>query len=53
MMVRAIGMNRPLEEMRVEQSGPALDLGMFLTTEEIRRTLGLMALSQLAGGSGR
>lgn len=48
MMVRAIGMNRPLEEMRVTQTGAAIDLGTSLTTEEVRRALGLMALSQLA-----
>ena len=48
MMVRAIGMNRPLEELRITQTGAALDLGTSLTTEELRRALGLMALSQLA-----
>ncbi|UJR79991.1 hypothetical protein [Sandaracinus amylolyticus] len=48
MMVRAIGMHRPLEEATVAVQGTQLALGTHLTTEELRRMLGLMALSQVA-----
>lgn len=48
-MVRAIGMNRPIEEARFAHAGTGLDIGASLTTDELRRALGLMALSQLAG----
>jgi hypothetical protein len=47
MMVRAVGMHRPLEAARVEASGPQLAIDARLSSEEIRRVLGLMALSQL------
>lgn len=47
-MVRAIGMNRPLEEARVARAGAEVDVGTHLTSDELRRLLGLMALSQLA-----
>lgn len=49
-MVRAIGMHRPLEEARIVRSEAALDIGATLSAEEIRRLLGLIALSQLAAG---
>jgi hypothetical protein len=49
MMVRAIGMHRPLEQARIVRQGEQLDLATSLTAEELRRALGLMALSQLQG----
>ncbi|MDQ3035441.1 MAG: hypothetical protein M3Y87_23755 [Myxococcota bacterium] len=48
MMVRAIGMNRPLEEARFALDGTRLALGTHLTPDELRRLLGMLALSQLA-----
>lgn len=48
MMVRAIGMHRPLEDATVALEGTQLALGTYLTTDELRRALGMMALSQLA-----
>jgi hypothetical protein len=50
MMVRAIGMNRPLEEARFEVQGSHLDVSTHLTTDELRRLLGLLALSQTSSG---
>lgn len=47
-MVRAIGMHRPLEEASVALDGTQLAFGTHFTTDELRRVLGLMALSQLA-----
>lgn len=47
-MVRAIGMHRPLEEASVSIDGAQVAMGTHLTSEELRRVLGLMALSQLA-----
>ena len=50
MMVRAVGMHRPLEEAVFAEEGPELDVTTTLTTEEIRRALGAMALMQLGAG---
>lgn len=51
MMVRAIGMNRPIEEARFDLRGTHLDVGTRLSVEELRRLLGVLALSQLGGGA--
>jgi hypothetical protein len=48
MMVRAMGMNRPLEEARLSREGMHLDIATHLSTEELRRLLGLLALSQVS-----
>jgi hypothetical protein len=48
LIVRMSGMNRPIEEARFEREGTRLDVGTTLTVDELRRLLGLMALSQLA-----
>lgn len=48
MMVRAMGMNRPLEEAQLAREGTRLDLRTRLTTEELRRVFGLLALSQMS-----
>lgn len=49
MMVRAIGMNRPIEEARFELRGTHVDVGTHLSVDELRRLLGVLALSQLGG----
>lgn len=50
MMVRAMGMNRPLEEARLSREGTRLDIATHLSTEELRRLLGLLAISQMSSG---
>lgn len=50
MMVRAMGMNRPLEEARLSREGTQFDVATHLSTEELRRLLGLLALSQMSSG---
>jgi hypothetical protein len=50
MLVRAAGLNRPLEEAVFTEDGANLDATTSFTTDEIRRALGAMALMQLSGG---
>ena len=47
LMVRAIGMHRPIEAARWTQAGEHLEVTTDLTQDEVRRVLGLMALSQM------
>ena len=51
MLVRAAGLNRPLEALVVTEQGTALDGHTTFTIEELRRALGAMALMQLQGGT--
>lgn len=50
MLVRAAGLNRPLEALELTETGTALDGRTTFTLEEMRRALGAMALMQLSGG---
>lgn len=50
MLVRAAGLNRPLESAVFTETGSNLDVTTTLTTDEIRRALGAMALMQLSSG---
>ncbi len=50
MLVRAAGLNRPLETAVFTETGPNLDMTTTFTPDEIRRALGAMALMQLSGG---
>jgi hypothetical protein len=50
MLVRAAGLNRPLESAVFTEAGSNLDVTTTLTTDEIRRALGAMALMQLSSG---
>jgi hypothetical protein len=50
MLVRAAGLNRPLETAVFTENGSNLDVTTTLTTDEIRRALGAMALMQLQSG---
>ncbi len=49
MMVRAIGLHRPIEEAVFTEDGEVVEVRTTLTVEEIRRALGAMALMQLGG----
>jgi hypothetical protein len=48
-VLRAIGLHRPLEEARIALSGNAVDVEATLTVEEARRVLQFWALSQSMG----
>lgn len=49
MLVRAVGLDRPLREANIEAHGNTLDVRASLTEEEIQRVLGLVALGQVGG----
>lgn len=51
MLVRAAGLNRPLEALALTEQGTALEGRTTFTTDELRRALGAMALMQLSGGA--
>jgi hypothetical protein len=50
MLVRAAGLNRPLEALVLTEQGTQLDGRTTFTVDELRRALGAMALMQLQGG---
>ncbi|HJL14856.1 MAG TPA: hypothetical protein RMH99_04320 [Sandaracinaceae bacterium LLY-WYZ-13_1] len=50
MMVRAVGLDRPLREATIEAEGNRLDVTAAFTEEEIQRVLGLVALGGLGAG---
>lgn len=50
MLVRAVGLDRPLREATIEAEGEQIDVQASFTEEEIQRVLGLVALGQLGGG---
>ncbi len=50
MLVRAVGLDRPLREARIQSQGNVVDVNASLTEDEIQRVLGLLALGQLGGG---
>jgi hypothetical protein len=52
MMLRAIGMHRPIEQARIVLAGTSVDVGTELTTEEVRRLSQLLELSQMMQPSG-
>lgn len=49
MLVRAVGLDRPLREAVIEGEGPHVDLRATFTEEEVERVLGLVALGGLGG----
>jgi hypothetical protein len=49
MLVRAVGLDRPLREATIEADGARVDVSASFTEEEIQRVLGLVALGQLGG----
>ena len=49
MLVRAVGLDRPLREAVIEGEGSHVDLRATFTEEEIERVLGLVALGGLGG----
>lgn len=49
MLVRAVGLDRPLREAVLTAEGPELTLDANFTEEEVQRVLGLLALGQLGG----
>jgi hypothetical protein len=51
MLVRAAGLNRPLEALELTEQGAGLDGHTTFTLEEVRRALGAMALMQMSGGA--
>lgn len=51
MLVRAAGLNRPLDALELTETGTALDGRTTLTLDELRRALGAMALMQMSGGA--
>ena len=51
MLVRAAGLNHPLDALVMTEQGTALDGHTSLTVEEVRRALGAMALMQMSGGA--
>jgi hypothetical protein len=50
MLVRAAGLNRPLEQLQLTENGTTLDGHTRFTQDEIRRALGALALMQLQQG---
>lgn len=50
MLVRAVGLDRPLREAEITAAGPQVDLRASFTEEELERVLGLLALQQMGGG---
>lgn len=50
MLVRAVGLDRPLREAMIGGEGNVVDVSASLTEEEISRVLGLVALGQMGGG---
>lgn len=51
MLVRAAGLNRPLEALELTENGTALDGRTTFTMDELRRALGALALMQMSGGA--
>lgn len=49
MLVRAVGLDRPLRGATIVAEGPRLDVSASFTEEEVQRVLGLVALGQLSG----
>ncbi len=49
MLVRAVGLDRPLREANIEAHGNTVDVRASMTEEEIQRVLGLLALGQMGG----
>jgi hypothetical protein len=50
MLVRAVGLDRPLREASIESNGNTVDVSASLSEDEIQRVFGLVALGQLSGG---
>lgn len=50
MLVRAVGLDRPLREATIGGEGNVVDVNASLTEDEIQRVLGLVALGQIGGG---
>ncbi|MEQ9072892.1 MAG: hypothetical protein RLP09_03495 [Sandaracinaceae bacterium] len=50
MLVRAVGLDRPLREAEIGAEGSRVDLRASFTEEELERVLGLLALQQMGGG---
>jgi hypothetical protein len=50
MLVRAVGLDRPLREAQIGGEGNVVQVSASLTEEEIERVLGLVALGQMGGG---
>jgi hypothetical protein len=51
MLVRAVGLDRPLRAARIGGEGEAMSLDATFTEQEIQRILGLMALRSLSAGN--
>ncbi len=49
MLVRAVGLDRPLREADIQAHGNTVDVNASMTEEEIQRVLGLLALGQVGG----
>lgn len=49
MLVRAVGLNRPLEEATIAVDGSDLTIDASFTEEEVQRVLGLLAFAQGTG----
>jgi len=50
MLVRAVGLNRPLEEATIAVDGVNLTIDASFTEEEVQRVLGLLAFAQVGAG---
>jgi len=50
MLVRAVGLNRPLEEATIAVDGSDLTIDASFTEEEVQRVLGLLAFASVGAG---